>query len=270
MDSIEKLFRDKLGNFETKAPNNTWEKINERLDKGEFTQDNSSMEYLSASKSSVGSIAIKTASIITGIGGLAIGGYLYFSNPQQKTHTTTNRTTEITSIVKDDYTVVEKNKIEINTKQIKESSNTKENYKNENFEITFEEKEGEIKQPKTIEAKEFEAKQAEILKPEIKEIIQKEDKSENPDKPSTKLLIPNVITPNGDGINDYFYIKNLENYPNNTLLILSSKGEVLYKFKGYDHKFDGMGLPIGTYFYKLSYIDNNQTKEIIGSLTIIR
>ena len=270
MDSIEKLFRDKLGNFETKAPNNTWEKINERLDKGEFTQDNSSMESLSTSKSSIGSIAIKTASFITGIGGLVVGGYLYLSNPKEETQTTKNNITEITSNVKKDYKIEEKNKIAINTNKIKESINTKENYKNENFEITFEEKEGEIKQPKTIEAKEFEAKQAEILKPEIKEIIQKEEKSENPNKPSTKLLIPNVITPNGDGINDYFYIKNLENYPNNTLLILSSKGEVLYKFKGYDHKFDGMGLPIGTYFYKLSYIDNNQTKEIIGSLTIIR
>lgn len=270
MDSIEKLFKDKLENFETKTPENIWEKINERLDKGEFTQDNSSMESLSTSKSSIGSIAIKTASIITGIGGLVVGGYLYLSNPKEETQTTKNNISEITSNVKKDYKIEEKNKIAINTNKIKESINTKDAYKNENFEISIEEKEEEIKQPATIEVGKFESKQAEILKPELNEIFSKKEKSENPNKPSIKLLIPNVITPNGDGINDYFYIKNLEYYPDNTLLILSSKGEVLYKFKGYNHKFDGMGLPIGTYFYKLSYIDNNKTEEIIGSLTIIR
>ena len=41
------------------------------------------------------------------------------------------------------------------------------------------------------------------------------------------LNIPNVITPNGDGINDVFYIENIDKYPNSVLTILN-RWEILY------------------------------------------
>ena len=40
---------------------------------------------------------------------------------------------------------------------------------------------------------------------------------------------PNVITPNGDGINDRFVIKNLDQYPNNKLQVFDRTGKILYE-----------------------------------------
>jgi gliding motility-associated-like protein len=70
-----------------------------------------------------------------------------------------------------------------------------------------------------------------------------------------KLEAGTVITPNGDGINDKFIIKNLDYYPNNTLKIFDKAGRVLYTKQSYSNDWDGMisGSPLseGTYYYIL-------------------
>ncbi|SES27341.1 lamin tail domain-containing protein [Pedobacter rhizosphaerae] len=70
-----------------------------------------------------------------------------------------------------------------------------------------------------------------------------------------KLEAGTVITPNGDGINDKFVIRNLDYYPNNTLRIFDKAGRVLYTKQSYSNDWDGMinGGPLseGTYYYIL-------------------
>lgn len=65
----------------------------------------------------------------------------------------------------------------------------------------------------------------------------------------------NIVTPNGDGINDHFVIENIELYPNNTLVIFDKAGRVLYSVRGYKNEWDGKlnGVPLheGTYYYVL-------------------
>lgn len=78
-------------------------------------------------------------------------------------------------------------------------------------------------------------------------------------------FIPNVFTPNGDGVNDML-IEGLD------LNVLDRNGKLLYKgINGWDGKFNGRDMPNDTYFYKVNYKDKNgkwHTQK--GSVTLIR
>ncbi|WP_335967248.1 gliding motility-associated C-terminal domain-containing protein [Galbibacter sp. PAP.153] len=81
------------------------------------------------------------------------------------------------------------------------------------------------------------------------------------------LEVFNAITPNADGVNDFFKIQGIECYPNNTLEIYDRWGILVYKKNNYDNQsnvFSGYSdgrstiereesLPTGTYFYVLKY-----------------
>ncbi|PID87851.1 MAG: hypothetical protein CSB06_02870, partial [Bacteroidia bacterium] len=79
------------------------------------------------------------------------------------------------------------------------------------------------------------------------------------------LKVPDGFTPNGDGINDRFVIKGLEDYPDNRLMIMNRWGNKVYEQNPYGNKWDGKSnaglrfggndLPEGTYFYILEYKD---------------
>lgn len=71
---------------------------------------------------------------------------------------------------------------------------------------------------------------------------------------SSGFNIPNVITPNGDGVNDTWIIEGLVPFPNNTVFIFSKWGELVYKKPHYTNDWNGSGsdgasLPDGTYYY---------------------
>jgi gliding motility-associated-like protein len=73
------------------------------------------------------------------------------------------------------------------------------------------------------------------------------------------VVIHNVITPNGDGLNDKWTIGGIENYPNNTINIFNRWGDKIRTFNAYDNSsvvWDGTNrhgepVPDGTYFYIL-------------------
>lgn len=62
-------------------------------------------------------------------------------------------------------------------------------------------------------------------------------------------IVPNIFTPNGDGINDYFIIENVERYPNNQLEVFNRWGKIVYKTNNYKNDWNGSGLATGTYYY---------------------
>lgn len=69
------------------------------------------------------------------------------------------------------------------------------------------------------------------------------------------VIIPNVFTPNGDGINDYFEIKGLK--PNSTLRVFNSNEILVFSSEQYDGSWNGTDsngnkLAEGTYWYILN------------------
>ena len=90
--------------------------------------------------------------------------------------------------------------------------------------------------------------------------------------PYSELEANNLITPNGDGLNDIWVIKNMHLYPNNELNIFDRDGRVVFKMYSYDNTWDGMSngnpLPEGTYYYVLS-IDSGKTKKT-GFVSIVK
>jgi large repetitive protein len=65
------------------------------------------------------------------------------------------------------------------------------------------------------------------------------------------LEFPNVFSPNNDGNNDTWVIKNLENYADNDLTIINRWGNEVFRTKTYKNNWTGNGLSEGTYFYIL-------------------
>ena len=65
------------------------------------------------------------------------------------------------------------------------------------------------------------------------------------------LLIPNALTPNGDGKNDRFIIRGLEQYERADLTVFNRWGTEVYRNRNYRQDWDGGGLSEGTYYYRL-------------------
>jgi gliding motility-associated-like protein len=83
--------------------------------------------------------------------------------------------------------------------------------------------------------------------------------------PPCMVIIPNVITPNGDVINDYFNIKNLEYHPNTSVIVFDRWGRKVYENPNYNNEWKGEGVSDGTYFY---IVDVPEDKKYTGFLTI--
>lgn len=93
------------------------------------------------------------------------------------------------------------------------------------------------------------------------------------------LVAYNEISPNQDGINDYFEISCIQNYPQTKLEIYNRYGSLVYKNNNYDNTFNGYAnvsgtfggkeLPSGTYFYTLQFSDGVTAKKS-GWLYIMR
>lgn len=90
-------------------------------------------------------------------------------------------------------------------------------------------------------------------------------------KEITDIIIPNIFTPNGDGLNDRFEIKNLHLYQENEISIINRWGNSVYEKKGYENIWDGNGLDEGTYFYVLKVKNATGTwKAFKGYITLLR
>jgi gliding motility-associated-like protein len=88
------------------------------------------------------------------------------------------------------------------------------------------------------------------------------------------LEIPNVFTPNGDGFNDYFMIRN-PNQVSYTLDVFNRWGNLVFQGNQnyfWNGTFNGESAPAGVYFYVLTATtpDGTFTKEFHGSVTILR
>ncbi len=91
-------------------------------------------------------------------------------------------------------------------------------------------------------------------------------------KKGSCLFIPSAFSPNGDGVNDTWVIRNIQLYPNSSLLILNKWGETIFEESPYstpwDGKRKGVIMPLATYYYILDL--GNGEPKYTGPLTIIK
>ncbi len=89
-------------------------------------------------------------------------------------------------------------------------------------------------------------------------------------------LIPNAISPNGDGKNDVWKLDFLSIlYPNAEINIYTRWGENIYNSVGaytnpWDGTYNGQKLPVGTYYYVLNLNDPNITEPFKGGILLVR
>ncbi len=88
-----------------------------------------------------------------------------------------------------------------------------------------------------------------------------------------ELEIPNVFTPNNDGINDFFVIKSKQKIDNYELVIINRWGSKLYESHSlsdsWNGKYKGKYCSSSTYFYILSYLHNGQKKVRKGFVQLL-
>lgn len=78
---------------------------------------------------------------------------------------------------------------------------------------------------------------------------------------------PNIMTPNGDGVNDYLVLIKYEEHPNTKVRIYTRWGHLVYTSDDYKNDFDGEGLSDGTYFYTVETFLGQKTT---GNVTLMR
>ena len=90
------------------------------------------------------------------------------------------------------------------------------------------------------------------------------------------IVVPNVITINGDGANDTWHILHIEGYPNATFEIYNRWGNLVWKSTGYPKEWDGTNfrngevLPDGTYFYIINLHSQIYTEAYTGWVQIVK
>jgi gliding motility-associated-like protein len=85
------------------------------------------------------------------------------------------------------------------------------------------------------------------------------------------LDLANIITPNGDGLNDVWVIQAVERFPNIVVRTFDRTGTLVFESNGYaeawDATYNGKILPVGSYFYVIDLGDG--TEELVGSVDIV-
>jgi gliding motility-associated-like protein len=83
------------------------------------------------------------------------------------------------------------------------------------------------------------------------------------------LIIPNIFTPNADGRNDYFTIRNLNLYDVRTLVIKNRWGKTVYSSQSYNNDWDGNNVSSGVYFGTVTINQNGELVTIPFNVTIL-
>lgn len=88
----------------------------------------------------------------------------------------------------------------------------------------------------------------------------------------------NILTPNGDGINDEWIIYNIDNagYKGNTVKVYDRNSTLVYSktnysnTSGWNGTWNGKPLATGTYYYVILFNEGTAAKSITGYVTILR
>ncbi len=88
------------------------------------------------------------------------------------------------------------------------------------------------------------------------------------------IEIPNFFTPDGDGNNDFWIPRNMEQFPEILIKIFDRYGRVVseqtHDAQGWDGKYAGKELPTGDYWYVIQLNGTEDDREFVGHFTLYR
>ncbi len=92
------------------------------------------------------------------------------------------------------------------------------------------------------------------------------------------MNIPNVFTPNGDGMNDYFFPRQFltSGLSTFTMQIFNRWGELIFSTdniegRGWDGKYNDVSQPEGVFVYKIdATFKDGQKEHHVGNVTLLR
>lgn len=84
------------------------------------------------------------------------------------------------------------------------------------------------------------------------------------------LSIPNLFTPNNDGVNDFFVIEGLESYSSPRLVVRDKNNKVVFQSEAYKNTWNGGSCPDGVYSYEFTFSYNGIENQATGKVRIIR
>lgn len=131
-----------------------------------------------------------------------------------------------------------------------------------------------IKSDGVKKATEQKTEKAPSLSPEKPKQTEAESKApameEETALPQPDIRIPNVISPNGDNINDYLVIENIHLTEKNQLVIYNRNGRIIYEKRAYDNSWNAENLPEGIYLYWFSFEYGGKEFMRQGSIRVVR
>jgi large repetitive protein len=88
------------------------------------------------------------------------------------------------------------------------------------------------------------------------------------------IEIPNFFTPDGDGQNDFWMPRNIQQFPGILIKIFDRYGRVVSELapggEGWDGKYSGRELPTGDYWYVIQLNGESDEREFVGHFTLYR
>lgn len=292
---IDDLFKKNLANDETNVPDGLWERLETNLNTANTNTSSANQSSDMSFGSMVKSISTlgKTIIGITSVALAGTGAYFLFSETEPSSEQTalTKPTIEIKQEITPkiettpdlqktstpieetvspiiDSFIVETHLIETKsdspTPIVVPTPTTSQPITNKIPKETPIAKKQESETPKAENNKTKEEIATAISQTET--FVKKEPKQEE----IINIKIPNAMSPNGDGINDYFKIYNLESYPDNELVVLDRRGKIVYRCKNYQNDWSAEGIPDGVYYFRLLIKHPSNSKINQGTLTIIR
>ena len=91
-----------------------------------------------------------------------------------------------------------------------------------------------------------------------------------------EINISQAITPNGDGVNDFWFINNIEAHPNNVIRVYNRWGQEVFYAEGYQNNWNGEyegnkgSLPdAASYYYQID-LDGNGSLDYDGWIYITK
>lgn len=74
-----------------------------------------------------------------------------------------------------------------------------------------------------------------------------------------RFFVPNLITPNGDGINDTWELDFLSEYPNHLIQVFDRTGRIVFEARNYQNDWDGKGMTKSGYVGQINLVNGVYT-----------